>query len=158
MPLWFRALFVTLLFPGTVAGFVPYRLAAGRYALPLPPGLFRWSGMALLLGGLALLLLTIWDFARSGHGTLAPWDAPTALVDRRLYARVRNPMYLGVLACIVGQGLWRGSGGVLLYGGLMAVVLHLRVVRFEEPALQRQFGAPYAEYLKRVSRWVPRWW
>lgn len=153
MPLWFRALFVTLLFPGTVAGFVPHRLAAGRYALPLPLGLFRWSGLALLLAGLALLLITIWEFARAGHGTLAPWDPPTALVQRRLYTWARNPMYLGVLGCIVGQGVWLESGGVLVYGVLMAVAFHVRVVRFEEPALLRQFGAAYAEYLKRVPRW-----
>ena len=153
MPLWFRALFVTLLFPGTVAGLIPYRLAAGRHAFPLTLGPFRWAGMALLVAGLALLLLTVWDFARAGHGTLAPWDAPTALVERRLYAWARNPMYLGVLGCIMGQGIWRESVGVLAYGALMAVVFQVRVVAFEEPALLKRFGAAYAEYLRRVPRW-----
>lgn len=157
MPLWLRALFVTLLLPGTIAGYIPYQIATGRFAFPISLGPFCWAGVPLLLSGAGLLLLTIWDFARSGHGTLAPWDAPTALVERRLYARMRNPMYVGVLGCILGQGLWWQSGGVLLYGGLMAVVFHRRVVDFEEPVLRRKFGASYAAYLARVPRWVPRW-
>jgi protein-S-isoprenylcysteine O-methyltransferase Ste14 len=38
----------------------------------------------------------------------------------------------------------------------MALVFHLRVVTFEEPALTRQFGEQFAAYLRQVPRWIPR--
>jgi protein-S-isoprenylcysteine O-methyltransferase Ste14 len=36
------------------------------------------------------------------------------------------------------------------------VYFHLAVVRVEEPALRRQFGANYGAYCQRVPRWLPR--
>lgn len=156
MPLWLRALLMTFLFPGIVAGVLPYRMARGDLAVPIGLGPLRWLGWPVLLGGIAILLLTIWDFLRIGRGTLAPWDAPGVLVHQRLYRWTRNPMYLGVLGCILGQGLWWSSGGVLLYFAAIAAAFHIRVIHFEEPALRRQFGSTYVSYLAAVPRWVPR--
>jgi protein-S-isoprenylcysteine O-methyltransferase Ste14 len=155
-PLWLRSVVNTILLPGVVAGLVPYLLAGGSWHWPVFLGAARWLGVPVLAIGLAVLLQTIWDFARQGEGTLAPWDAPRQLVHARLYGWTRNPMYLGVLGCIFGQGLLLRSAGILLYGVFMAVVFHVRVVRFEEPVLMRQFGDSYARYLSDVPRWIPR--
>lgn len=156
MPLWLRSTFNTLLLPGSVAGLVPYLIARGSWRLPLPLEPLRWLSVVPFGLGLLLLLLTIWDFGASGRGTLAPWDAPRELVHQRLYQWVRNPMYLGVLACILGQALLWESGGDLIYLVVIALVFHLRVVRFEEPALARQFGDQYRRYIRIVPRWLPR--
>lgn len=156
MPLWVRATAMTILLPGMVAGLIPYRLARGAWALPFASALTPWLGWPLLLLGIAVLFLTIWAFAWSGGGTLAPWDAPTTLVQGGLYRWVRNPMYLGVLATILGQGLLWSSLGVLIYAVAIAIAFHARVVHFEEPVLRRQFGAPFVAYLRAVPRWIPR--
>jgi protein-S-isoprenylcysteine O-methyltransferase Ste14 len=156
MPLWLRAILVTLLFPGMVAGVFPVWIARGAYQLPLELGAARWLGLIPLAAGVVILLLTIWDFFAIGRGTLAPWDAPEALVHDRLYRWVRNPMYLGVLATILGQALLRSAGGVLIYLALIAVAFHIRVIAFEEPALGRQLGVQYTRYLQQVPRWLPR--
>jgi protein-S-isoprenylcysteine O-methyltransferase Ste14 len=113
--------------------------------------------VAPLVAGLLVLGWTILDFATAGGGTLAPWDPPRQLVTHRLYQVVRNPMYLGVLATIGGLGLIRESTAVLWYTLAMAMVFHLRVVGWEEPALGRQFGEPYQAYLANTPRWIPRW-
>jgi protein-S-isoprenylcysteine O-methyltransferase Ste14 len=155
MPLWLRAVLMTLLFPGVVAGLVPWRIAGGRHALPIELGPAEWLGWPVLLAGATILLLTIWDFLNLGRGTLAPWDAPTVLVHQRLYRWTRNPMYVGVLGCILGQGLLRESAGVFVHFALIAIAFHVRV-HFEERALLRQFGASYAAYLQAVPRWIPR--
>lgn len=147
---------MTLLFPGVVAGVIPYRLARAPWAAPLPLGLGHWVGIPVMLTGTALLAFTIWAFALSGRGTLAPWDAPTNLVQGGLYRWVRNPMYLGVLAVIVGQGVFWCSLAVFGYALLVALAFHLRVVAFEEPALRGQFGAAFTAYLGAVPRWLPR--
>ena len=39
---------------------------------------------------------------------------------------------------------------------LVLGLFHLRVVRFEEPALRQRFGSVYEEYCRRVPRWIPR--
>jgi protein-S-isoprenylcysteine O-methyltransferase Ste14 len=36
------------------------------------------------------------------------------------------------------------------------VMVHLFVVFYEEPALERQFGDAYERYRARVPRWVPK--
>lgn len=155
-PLWLRSLGAAALFPGLVGGVVPALIGAAS-ARPLHGvAALRWLGALPLALGLALLAWTIADFAVLGRGTLAPWDAPRELVRGRLYGWVRNPMYLGVLACIAGQALAWDSAAVASDFVFMAVVFHVRVVAFEEPELRRRFGEPYARYLDSVPRWLPR--
>jgi protein-S-isoprenylcysteine O-methyltransferase Ste14 len=45
---------------------------------------------------------------------------------------------------------------LLEYAGGMAVVFHLFVIGYEEPALGRRFGPAYADYRRTVPRWIPR--
>jgi protein-S-isoprenylcysteine O-methyltransferase Ste14 len=156
VPLWIRVIVATVLLPGMIAGYIPLRIGTGGSRWPLVTGPIRWIAPLFLVVGLALLVTTIWQFARSGEGTLAPWDAPTRLVDRSLYGWVRNPMYLGVLATILGQACWWQSGWVFVYGACVALAFHLRVILFEEPALRRLFGSAFEAYAARVPRWIPR--
>ncbi|MBK8006109.1 MAG: isoprenylcysteine carboxyl methyltransferase [Gemmatimonadetes bacterium] len=139
-----------------VAGIIPAWLLRRSPGPALPLGPFYWLGLPLGGAGLGVLLVTIVAFATRGHGTLAPWDAPTALVHGGLYRRTRNPMYLGVLGLLLGQALWWASGGLLLYALAIAAAFQVRVIGYEEPALARQFGAAYADYRRSVPRWLPR--
>jgi protein-S-isoprenylcysteine O-methyltransferase Ste14 len=72
------------------------------------------------------------------------------------YRYVRNPMYLAVVVVIVGQALALGQPGLLAFaaavGGAMAAFAH----GYEEPTLQRQFGARYEAYRRAVPPWWPR--
>ena len=73
-----------------------------------------------------------------------------------LYRFVRNPMYVGVLAAIVGQALWYRSTDVGWYALIVALVFHFWVIAYEEPILRRSFGDAYLEYCRRVPRWLPK--
>lgn len=151
----------TLLFlavvPGTVAGWVPYGLGRWRSGLPVFDfGSTRHVGWLLILPGVAVLLWSAWEFAIRGHGTPAPIDPPKKFVASGLYRYVRNPMYLGVLATVVGQFLFYGNANVLIYAAVLAVGFHAFVRRYEEPTLQGLFGAEYAGYCRAVPRWFPR--
>lgn len=134
---------------------IPAWIARSSYRHPVALGPLCWAGLLPLAAGITVLLFTIRDFFAIGRGTLAPWDAPQELVQRRLYGRVRNPMYLGVLATVAGETLLWSSAGLLLYLLLLALAFHLRVVLYEEPALTRQFGAGFTAYAARVPRWIP---
>jgi len=56
----------------------------------------------------------------------------------------------------VGQALALGSVVLLEYGALVWLSFFAFVVLYEEPSLQRRFGASYESYRVGVRRWWPR--
>ena len=54
---------------------------------------------------------------------------------------------------LVGLFLFRGELSLLLYAAFYATMIHLWIVRYEEPGLRRRFGRAYVAYLERVPRW-----
>jgi protein-S-isoprenylcysteine O-methyltransferase Ste14 len=151
-----RSLLWALLLPGFFAGYVPWRffgLSTVNVDLFDPSHLV---GSGLIAVGAALLGLCIWEFARTGRGTLAPVDAPRHLVVRGPYRHVRNPMYLGVTLIVLGEMLLTRSRGLFLYWVIWFGAVNLFVIGHEEPTLRRRFGAAYEEYAQQVDRWLPR--
>jgi protein-S-isoprenylcysteine O-methyltransferase Ste14 len=106
--------------------------------------------------GLIALIQAFVRFVVEGFGTPAPVAAPERLVVGGVYRYVRNPMYVAVLAAIVGQGLILGRLGLLLYACAAWLVVAAFVRFYEEPALTRRFGADYEAYRRAVPAWWPR--
>jgi protein-S-isoprenylcysteine O-methyltransferase Ste14 len=152
MALLLKNLLFTALVPGTVAVYVPLRLAQG--ASPVAGPTLVLALLVLALGG-AIYAWCVWDFASFGRGTPAPIDAPKRLVVRGLYRCIRNPMYVGVLTVILGWAVLFQAAQVFLYAIGVGVCFHLFVVIYEERRLARQFGAEYREYCASVGRWLP---
>jgi protein-S-isoprenylcysteine O-methyltransferase Ste14 len=141
--------------PGTVAGVVPWSLTSWevthRYWL-----LLRIAGGVLIVCGGVILVRAFADFALRGVGTPAPVAPTQHLVVDGPYRYVRNPMYLAVLAAIIGQALLLGQPVLLVYAIVVAVAVGTFVVGYEEPTLAEQFGAEYDAYREAVPRWLPR--
>ena len=146
-----------LVAPATVAGWVPWWLTGWR---PGPPLLgvvaSRPFGVAVLACGIGVVAECFCRFALKGVGTPAPVAPTHHLVVSGLYRFVRNPMYLGVFAAIVGQGLLLGRVVLLQYAAIVWAAFFLFVVGYEEPVLGAQFGEEYARYRRNVPRWLPR--
>jgi protein-S-isoprenylcysteine O-methyltransferase Ste14 len=153
---WVGTLVFLVVTPGVVAGLIPGLISGWRIA---------WTGAwlaavavaaaLLLLSGVALLLDAFARFARA-DGTPAP-PAPTAhLVVVGPYRYVRNPMYLAVLAIILGQALLFGSWGLVVYAGIVLLMVVLFVLGYEQPTLERDYGEEYREYRRHVRGWIPR--
>jgi protein-S-isoprenylcysteine O-methyltransferase Ste14 len=147
-----NALF-TLLIPGTVGVYVPLILARGHSAIL---GLTLLVSLAFFGIASAIYVWSVWDFATRGRGTPLPFDAPKRLVIQGPYQYTRNPMYVALLAALLGWILLYLSIGLLLYTLAVAAAVSLFVIRYEEPHLQREFGADYDNYRARVPRWLPR--
>ena len=142
--------------PGMVAGAGPWWISGWRMHPPfLGLSVFRVIGAGLIVLGVPAILDSFARFALQGLGTPAPILPPEHLVVTGLYRFVRNPMYVGVLSVIVGQGLLLGSAGVLEYGGVVWLVFYLFVLGYEEPTLRRTFGAEYENFRAHVPRWIP---
>ncbi len=148
------ALFL-LVAPGVVTGVVPWWITGWEsgpaWWLPL-----RVAGAVLVVAGLGSLLHAFARFVVEGNGTPAP-VAPTAeLVVGGLYRYVRNPMYLAVLALLVGQALLLSRPVLLAYAAAVALAVVSFVRGYEEPTLRRTYGAAYDAYCADVPGWWPR--
>ena len=143
--------------PGVVAGLIPWLLTRWQAREPLPYWApMRVLGGILLIAGLIALIRAFVRFVMEGIGTPAPIAAPERLVVGGVYRYVRNPMYVAVLAAIVGQGLLLGRLGLLLYAAATWLVVAAFVRWYEEPTLTRRFGEDYETYRRAVPAWWPR--
>jgi protein-S-isoprenylcysteine O-methyltransferase Ste14 len=148
-----RSLLFLLIAPGMVAGYIP--LALVGKGPQLKTGLFAYLAFPLWVTGGVILLWSFWNFLAQGRGTPAPADPPKELVAVGFYRYVRNPMYVAVLAVILGHFVWFGYWTLLIYALVVFVAFHAFVIYYEEPTLKEKFGAAYEDYLRKVPRWIP---
>jgi protein-S-isoprenylcysteine O-methyltransferase Ste14 len=137
-----------------VAGYIP--LALLRNGHQLETSIFAYLALPFWGIGAVIVLWSFWNFLAQGRGTPAPIDPPKEMVATGFYRYVRNPMYVGVLAIIIGHFLWFGYWNLLIYAAIVFVAFHTFVTYYEEPNLKRRFGAAYEDYLEKVPRWIPR--
>jgi protein-S-isoprenylcysteine O-methyltransferase Ste14 len=106
--------------------------------------------------GLALFVTSLRRFDVEGQGTLAPWDPPRRIVVRGPYRHVRNPMISGVIFVLFGEALFLQSWPHAVWAAAFLAINVVYIPLVEEPQLRRRFGDAYADYCRRVPRFVPR--
>ncbi|MGA3087987.1 MAG: isoprenylcysteine carboxylmethyltransferase family protein [Terriglobales bacterium] len=149
-----KTLVFTVIVPGTVAGYVPWRFGQG--AAPVT-GAERWAASFVIALGIGIYLHTaFWGFAWIGGGTPAPIAPAKILIVKGLHRSVRNPMYIGVSLVIAGEAWLFHSLPIAVYCVCVFVMVHLFVLFYEEPKLGKQFGEQYQRYRASVPRWIPR--
>jgi len=140
--------------PGVVAGVIPWWIT-GWEGAPASMG-WRVVGAVVTACGAAVLVHAFARFVREGVGTPAPVAPTRHLVVGGLYRWVRNPMYIAVVSCVLGQAGIFGSGALVAYAAVLMVTFFSFVRLYEEPKLEGQFGADYAAYRSAVPGWFPR--
>ena len=143
--------------PFVLAGLIPWWMTRWEFG----PALFglevtRAVGVLFILIGLPGLVDSFARFALQGLGTPAPVAPTQNLVVTGLYRYVRNPIYVAVVAIMLGQAMLFGDWRVMVLGALFWLACHIFVDVYEEPTLQRTFGAEYESYRANVPRWIPR--
>lgn len=100
-------------------------------------------------------------FMMSGHsrfisvGTAVKTCCPaTELVTGSAYRFSRNPMYVGLVAILLGVGAGANSLPMMLSALAMYLYLDRYVIRREERYLRQRFGADYNAYCRNVRRWL----
>lgn len=154
----FLALRATLYASVFVGGFAWLALQIGGLDFELGVALPVWTpyiGAPLILVGAVLAAACVVVFVARGRGTPAPFDAPRVFVATGPYRYVRNPMYIGGVMMLAGLGLLIASLSMVVFALVIAGVLHLFVILYEEPTLERQFGESYIEYRRSTRRWLP---
>lgn len=110
------------------------------------------SGMALLCG--VVLLGAAANEMRKAETNIPTWEPTLALATGGAYARSRNPIYLAFIVLLIGIALLFNSDWLLVLLVPFVLVIHYGVIRREEVYLLARFGAPYADYMKRVPRYI----
>jgi protein-S-isoprenylcysteine O-methyltransferase Ste14 len=158
--LWWRHLLSVLLFPATMALFIPALIAATMGVDA--PDLSTAQGLLLAIGGgvliavgLGLLVWTVVLFDRVGEGTLAI-GSPVKLVVRGPYRHVRNPMMTGVFCIQLGIAIAAASPWLFAWFLFYFTCALIAIRTVEEPHLRRRFGADYDDYRRHVPRWIPQ--
>ena len=105
--------------PCVLAGLIPWWLTRWE----MRPAFFgleaiRAAGILLILAGLPALIDSFVRFALEGLGTPAPLAPTQKLVVTGPYRYVRNPMYVSILAIILGQAFLFGDIRLIVLAGL----------------------------------------
>lgn len=97
----------------------------------------------------------VWSF-RNQDTTVDPMDVDKAqsLVVAGPFRFTRNPMYVAIAGALLAHAITKKSvAAVVPVAGFVAAMNRMQIPR-EEAAMRRNFGANYAEYVRRVPRWL----
>lgn len=122
-----------------------------------PGGIESALGLALFAGGWCLVETALRTNAYATTVVRHQPERGHVVVGSGVYRWVRHPMYAGIVAAMIGMGLWLGT-----YAGSLAAVIPAGIlvwrITVEEAVLSRTLPE-YASYRSRVrSRLIPGVW
>lgn len=144
-PIWL-ALFCALTWLQSV--FLPLGLGfGGEWA--------RFAGTVFIATGLILILMLMAvTEMRKSRTTVIPHLSASALVTSGIFAKSRNPIYLGDVLVLIGLILRWDAVLALAFVPVFIGVLMKRFIEPEEARLRQGFGNVFIEYCQMVRCWV----
>ncbi len=109
-------------------------------------------GVLLFALGVSMLIRADRAFKRVGTN-VNPFQPSLAIARDSIYARLRNPMYVGGSIALLGIIIAFGLEWTFVLFVLSCFALHYGVVLREERYLERKFGDDYRAYKEHVPRY-----
>lgn len=128
-------------------------LSLARIALHLLPPPWHLSGWGLFLLGLGVTFLAARQF-RAARTNINTFRNPDHLVTTGFFAISRNPMYLGFALALIGVAIGLNNAYAFLPALFFIGVSALHYIPYEEQKAAEIFGDAYADYRRRVRRWL----
>jgi protein-S-isoprenylcysteine O-methyltransferase Ste14 len=126
---------------------------AGANIMPLPEWVFI-VGISLMALGICVrewAVLTLRGFFLFSVGTRQNHK----VIEDGPYRLVRHPAYGGSILTMLGLGLATQSAvAVLILAAVCGIAYGYRI-HVEEPALAKELGEEYSQYMKRTKRLIP---
>ena len=114
-----------------------------------------WGAAILMLTGISIagLGVAVFQRAKTTVNPMKPGSA-SVLVDRGIYRRTRNPMYLGFLVALLGWAIFLANIFAFLLLPAFVCYMNRFQIEPEEKALVALFGQTFVAYKSRVRRWL----
>lgn len=110
-------------------------------------------GVTLGMGGFVIMMWGWWLFKKEDTA-ICPTAKSEHLVTTGIYRLTRNPMYLGVVAMLLGIAVFVGTVPFYLAAVAFFAVINRVFCPYEENKLGETFGASYLSYKQIVRRWI----
>jgi protein-S-isoprenylcysteine O-methyltransferase Ste14 len=144
-----------LLVAGAILFFRPWWLglwAVRRFYVPRPPLL--WAALAAVLAGFALCYWARFTLGGNWSGRIV-LKQEHELIRRGPYARIRHPIYTGILLAVAGTLAATCYWGAAAGAALMFIAFYIKS-HGEEKLLAPVFGERFAEHLRQTGRFLPK--
>jgi protein-S-isoprenylcysteine O-methyltransferase Ste14 len=112
------------------------------------------AGIILFVPGLFIVLSAGSLFRRRGTEILPHSPTNKLLLVEGPYRFTRNPMYLGMTLVLLGIAFFVGTLPMFLVPVVFFCLINFVFIPFEEAKMLRQFGDRFADYKRRVRRWI----
>jgi protein-S-isoprenylcysteine O-methyltransferase Ste14 len=112
------------------------------------------ASLVLVAVGVAIAIWARWHIGEYWSSRVALKE-DHHLIQSGPYARVRHPIYSGMLLAMIGTGLFVGEWRAIL-GVLLVFAAHWQKARREEKLLASEFGPVYQDYCGRTGSLIPR--
>lgn len=129
--------------------FVPIRIATGVG----PAKILDIVGGIEIFIGASLMAWAVATFKRL-QTPIIPVRPARTLAAVGPYTLTRNPMYLSFALVYLGITFVTNAFWPLLFLPEAIVLVYLLAIKVEEAYLASEFGEAYAEYCRRVRRWI----
>jgi protein-S-isoprenylcysteine O-methyltransferase Ste14 len=113
-------------------------------------------GYGLLLGGIAFAIAARISLGRNWSANVTVKE-DHQLICTGLYAVVRNPIYTGITAAVLGTAVVLNAVHAFV-AFVIVVPLFMWKTRYEERFMEQEFGAQYVAYRQRVRGFIPFVW
>lgn len=116
---------------------------------------YPWNWLGLLPAAFGIWLNLAADgLFKKAETTVKPFEKSSALVDKGPFAITRNPMYVGMLAIVLGECVVLGSALPFAIPVALFFIFRNYYIIIEEKMLEEKFGSDFLNYRKKVRRWL----
>lgn len=115
----------------------------------------RVMGAIMCVGGTVLFIVAVWTMRDSWRAGVSGTEK-TELVTNGIYQISRNPAFLGFDLLYIGILLMFFNWILCFLTAFAVIMYHLQIVHVEEDFLLAAFGNQYAQYQKKVCRYMGR--
>lgn len=131
-------------------------LVGAHFVFPIarvvfPP--YNYAGVVFVVFG---VVINLWadNLFKKNNTTVKPHESPTSFIASGPFSFSRHPMYLGMMAILMGAAVFLGSITSFVFPLAFVVLMESEFIPLEDKAMSERFGSEYADYKKRVRRWM----
>ncbi len=123
------------------------------FSFPISVDLSSLLGLILIFSGISLVFVSF-RFMRKMKTTFIPDGTPEVLISSGPFKFSRNPIYLGMLAILVGVAFLMSSLSAIIIAFVFGIIINFTWIAHEEKKLHELFSEDWENYSSKVRRWI----